>query len=57
MLHVTCMRMHSHMCAGLSHTEISVLNLKEQDNPYLDQNCEQFLDDIKKSHLIELGNW
>ena len=36
--------------------KLKVLNLTEQDHPYLDQNCEQFLDDIKKSCPIEFGN-
>ena len=36
--------------------KLKILNLTEQDHPYLGQNCEQFLDDIKKSRPIEFGN-
>ena len=35
---------------------LKVLNLTEQDHPYLDQNYERFLDDMKKSCPIEFGN-
>ena len=36
--------------------KLKLLNLTEQDDPYLHQNCERFFDDMKKSCPIELGN-